>query len=315
MLTWSTDALPPSQRFEYWREVRGRHLGGVTMDLDRDRRAAFEGRFWARPLGAALISEIHSTAYDVSRSPVDIERLASDSLRISCLISGSGWVETPIGGFSMPRHSLNTSYSDLPFAIAQRPDEPLRVRLLRIPLATHPLLQRHARDFHTASVEPGQPHGRLLHAAFFGLADKADRLTPSEAGEALEDIAQLVLLVRGLVRARTPESARALRAALRDVALAMIDSDFASQDLSPETAAARLGISVRQLHVLFEPTGLSFARTLQARRVAAARTMLARQSGLSVADIAFAAGFDSLPTFYRAFRQLDGGRPGDYRGI
>ena len=77
--------------------------------------------------------------------------------------------------------------------------------------------------------------------------------------------------------------------------------------------ARELGISLRQVHVLFEPTGQSFARTLTAMRLADASRMLVAQPARSVTDIAYRCGFDSIATFYRAFRAAYGMTPNDAR--
>jgi AraC-like DNA-binding protein len=67
------------------------------------------------------------------------------------------------------------------------------------------------------------------------------------------------------------------------------------------STAAALGISLRQLHMLFEPTGTSFARYVTQRRLQHCRAALTSPAARSVADIAFGWGFNSLATFYRAF--------------
>lgn len=45
------------------------------------------------------------------------------------------------------------------------------------------------------------------------------------------------------------------------------EQHLAEPDLKPGTAAVALGISLRQLHVLFEPTGISFAQYVTQRRL------------------------------------------------
>jgi AraC-like DNA-binding protein len=68
---------------------------------------------------------------------------------------------------------------------------------------------------------------------------------------------------------------------------------------------------VRHLHLLFEPTGTSFAQCVARRRLMQCRTALASATGAhrSVADIAFGWGFNSLATFYRAFEREFGMPP------
>jgi AraC-like DNA-binding protein len=71
---------------------------------------------------------------------------------------------------------------------------------------------------------------------------------------------------------------------------------------------------VRQLHLLFEPTGTSFAQYVLSRRLEECRAALMSPIGdRSVADVAFAWGFNSLATFYRTFHQAFGMTPGALR--
>jgi AraC-like DNA-binding protein len=84
--------------------------------------------------------------------------------------------------------------------------------------------------------------------------------------------------------------------------------------LTPEKAAAALKISVRHLHRIFEPSGMSFAQYVARRRLEECRAALVRPLGeRTIADVAFAWGFNSMPTFYRAFRQAFGAAPGELR--
>jgi AraC-like DNA-binding protein len=86
-------------------------------------------------------------------------------------------------------------------------------------------------------------------------------------------------------------------------------------DLTAARVAAAMKISVRQLHLLFEPTGTSFAEHVLDRRLEECRAILEGPSSRarSVTDIAFAWGFNSLSSFYRAFGQRFGVSPGMVR--
>lgn len=282
------------------------------MDVERDRRGTFRGAFSSQPVGGALFSEIRSSAYDVTRTAADIERVSSDSLRISHLVAGPAWCETPAGRVYLGAGTLSTSYSDLPFAIKQRPVD-MHVRLLRIPLDGDPRLARLTRDYHTAVLTPDGRFARLLRAAFMTLAEEAAGLEAAEAESAVRHLGRLVLLSRGSVRAGEPESRAAVRDACLKAALRLIRNNLERQDLGVETLARALGISVRQMHVVFEPTGSTCQATITAMRIAEVRRQLLAAPDRSVTDIAFACGFDSLSTFYRAFRRVDDTTPGDYR--
>jgi AraC-like DNA-binding protein len=67
---------------------------------------------------------------------------------------------------------------------------------------------------------------------------------------------------------------------------------------------------VRQLYLLFEPSGESFARYVTRRRLEECRAAL-MNPGRSCTDIALAWGFNSMPSFHRNFRQAFGASAGE----
>ena len=78
---------------------------------------------------------------------------------------------------------------------------------------------------------------------------------------------------------------------------------------------ARLGITVRYVHHLLEPTGRTFSEHVLDRRLARAIELL-RDTGHwqhKIADIAFEVGFKDLSYFNRVFRRKYGGTPTDVR--
>jgi len=113
--------------------------------------------------------------------------------------------------------------------------------------------------------------------------------------------------------AAVAEQAVAVGAARLIEARRHIDQHLADPDLSPASVAAALRISVRALHLLFEPCSTSFARTVLRRRLEQCRSALLNDLDRPVTDIAFAWGFSSLSGFYRAFRAEFGMPPGDLR--
>jgi AraC-like DNA-binding protein len=102
----------------------------------------------------------------------------------------------------------------------------------------------------------------------------------------------------------------ALRTMRLDRIRAHIDAQLADTELSAHAAARALGMSVRSLHLALAPTGESFGELVQRRRLAACHTLLRRpNNAATIADIAYACGFNSLSSFYRAFRRVYGACP------
>jgi len=114
------------------------------------------------------------------------------------------------------------------------------------------------------------------------------------------------------VRSLSPRPARgeALRRLRRQRIIAYIYQNLADPDLCAAGAARTLGLSVRGLHLALAPECESFNLLVQRRRLAACLALLRRPDrGDRIADIAFACGFNSLSSFYRAFHRCFGACP------
>jgi len=312
MLNFSTDDLRPQDRFDHWCEVRGKSLFGVTIELEREKRNGFQGRFSAVTIGSAVLAEMTASSYRVSRTPSDIARVSSDSLSIGFQIRGPGHMDIGRGRVHRIREGdFTVSHSDQPFAGTPERSDGFHFRTLKIPLAGDIALGARARDLAPGPLDGNAKLTRLIAAMFTALTDRREPVTSPE--DDVQHIARLALLARQRLSWGFPESRAALRAGHLHAARAIMRRDLHRPDLTPATIAAELGISLRQVHVLFEPTGLSFARTLTAMRLAKARAFLERSPSRQTADIAYACGFDSIATFYRVFRATYGMTPSDMR--
>jgi AraC-like DNA-binding protein len=312
MISFSTDDIRPQDRFDHWCEVRGKNLFGVTIELERDRRADFQGRFSAVAIGNAVVAEMTASSYRVGRTPADIARVTSDSLSIGYQIRGPGHVDIGRGRVHRIREGdFTVSHSEQPFMGTPERTDGFHFRTLKIPLAGDVVLGARAHDITPGTLAPDEGLTRLIAAMFRALTERPDQT--AAAPEDVEHIARLAMLARQRLPLGLPESRAALRAGYLHAARAIMKRNLHRADLTPAIVAAELAISLRQVHVLFEPTGSSFARTLTAMRLKEARRRLETMPARSVADIAYACGFDSIATFYRVFRSTFGMTPGDVR--
>src|ERR1700752_1524399 len=97
MLSFTTDDLPPQDRFDHWCEVRARNLFGVTISLKPPEGLNFGGRFPAVPAGGAILSKMQASPYLVSRTTSDVSRASSDSLCIYQQTGGASWFDNKTG--------------------------------------------------------------------------------------------------------------------------------------------------------------------------------------------------------------------------
>lgn len=309
----STDELPAADRFAQWREERARSIFGVTVELDPARRLSFHGRMDALAVGSSTLVEMHSASYAVTRTEADIERTPGDSLCIYQQLDGSSWFSAGPREFVVASGGVATSHSDLAYVTAPVDEGGFHLRLLKIPYARFRHLAEKPMTLWAAPLEPSPGVNALLAAVFDAFVKEARALDGASANAAIETLAQLALIARGQADRRTPEG----RAACRDGALMAarkyIDRHIRKPDLTAEKVASALGISVRQLHLLFEPSGTSFAHYVRAARLAHAHRLLILSPQVTITEVAYASGWDSLATFHRVFRLAYGMSPGELR--
>ena len=121
----------------------------------------------------------------------------------------------------------------------------------------------------------------------------------------------LVLLGRVLERMELQKKPAPLSEDLLQRLLIYLDEHF-REPLNLDSIAAQLGVSRYQISRCFsQQIGCNFNSYLNALRTSCAAGLL-RHGGISIAEAGYASGFDSLSTFYRAFKQDRGISPKAY---
>ena len=164
----------------------------------------------------------------------------------------------------------------------------------------------------TLLARPAKSGLRALAISYLdGVGELLGSLSDAEAGQAADIFRQLV----GVAGAAAASDETDVPGADRlERIKRYVDLHLTEMDLTPAKVAKALCISVRSLHLAFEPTGTSFAEHVTRRRLQECRTALERPGPVrSVTDVAFAWGFANLATFYRAFRREFGVAPGGVR--
>jgi AraC-like DNA-binding protein len=158
-----------------------------------------------------------------------------------------------------------------------------------------------------------QPGITALFSSYFtAVMEQAPHLTGAAADTAMQTLMQLAAAVRDVAPAEE-EPNGGMRARRVEAVRQFVEDNLHRADLTPARAARALGMSVRQLHLLFEPSDTSFSRYMLARRLERARSLLGQHPNRSVLDIMLACGIESSTVFYRGFRKVYGKNPTDYR--
>lgn len=289
--------------------VRG-HEGfmKLNMDLDFINRSADGRRFSvvAKSLGEVGFGHIDGTPSSFMRRT---EHFADGRDLISLSISGGGRFR--VEGMRGPDryghhgavvlesrrtstlHSLDDSHA-WTICMERAPLEPLLAGM------TDPI-QRCLAD--------SNPGVRLLEGYLASLFTLEQDCDPTLSTLHIRDLVLCALGVRGDALALVRE--RGVQAARQNAVLAAIGQRAGEAGLDPARIAAGLGMSVRYLHKLLEPTGRSFAQHLIARRLDCAATMLRNEdcAHLKIGEIAAQAGFADISHFNRSFRRAFGDTP------
>jgi AraC-like DNA-binding protein len=309
---YSTDDLPTGEREPYWREVWSKLVFSVIHD-DRPDPGTFHAQIDALIAGRFTVLDV-DTGHRTSRRTG--REIARDNKETLYLLRPRCGFHSRIGPTATSAYDFQFAPGDIGIASSEwRFDATsgccISFDMLLIPEeALSPLLA----GGHLARpwvVPSGSPIGSLLGATFDATKARLPHLSAELGDAVLNNLCGLVALACGASEEGQWHGPRSVRVAHLERVKRYIEQHLADPDLSPASTAAALGISPDYLHHMLEPTGVSFARYVQRRRLLKCRDTFGSVAGggRSVADVAFGWGFNSLATFYRAFAREFGTSP------
>ena len=315
---FSTDDVPPRDRETFWLDFVAEHVKSLSFN-DRPDPATFRARLDALVAGRFTLYDFQSSHRMGGRTAADVRRDNSDNFSLHRVLGEE--VYTATTRRTRPEE-LRLGSSDFCLSSSEWPcqgtmKDGMSVRGLIIPRRVLSPLLIGGRLTGPVAIPAGSSLGSLLGAAFDAASAQVPLLSAELGDSVLENLCGLVALACGTSEEGRVSGQDSLRAARLEAAKRHIDQHLTEPGLTPANTAAALGISVRQLHLLFEPTGISFGQYVAQRRLLQCRAALASPTnvGRSVVDIAFGWGFNSLATFYRAFEREFGMPPAAMRGM
>jgi AraC-like DNA-binding protein len=315
---FSTYDLPPRDREEFWLDFVSKHVISVTPG-ERPDPAAFRARLDAQAAGRFTLFDLQTSHQINGRTTADVSRDNLDKFNLRRVSREQIYSVSPTRGRT---EEIRLYPGDFCLTSVGWPNQSamrggVSFSALLIPREVLSPLLPGGRLTRPIPVRAGSPIGSLLGSAFEAAAAQAPLLLPDLGDAVLQNLCGLVALACGASEEGQWSGQSSLRAARLESAKRHIEQHLAEPGLTPASTAAALGISVRHLHLLFEPTGTSFAQHVARRRLLQCRAALASPigTGRSVADIAFGWGFNSLATFYRAFLREFGVSPAALRTV
>lgn len=311
-MQWSTYDIPQHDRFDFWRESICAAFDPMSPELAASERGGFSGEIGAWALGEAVLMEIRATGHVTGRSPQDIAHGNHDLIYLYRQ-RAAAWFDMLDGtGFATGKGAVVIGHADRAFGTGVMPGHDFDHVVLKLPRRLLEPMLAGSQDIATTVISAERGIGALLASYFDSFIAEAPALAADEARVALDCLGSLAASAYGAIRP-DHDPRTALRLARLAQARRVIEHCLDGAALSPDFVARAVGISVRALHRLFEPTGTTFSRHVQRRRLDLACRRLAHTPHETVLQIALDCGFGSLATFYRAFSEAHGVSPAAYR--
>ena len=310
-MNWRSDAIPARDQFSSWRETCCQHVYAITPE--REAQGAFRGAIEARRLGGLDVIDLQCEGHRVSRRAEDIRHAPSETYYVYCQVGEAAWFMQEERHVLALRGDIVIADPNVPFSTGASGDFDFRIwRVPRRSLDAYLALPGHLPMVH---LPFDSAECSLVASCLGALASQGGRIDPRIVEPVADNLVRLVAMAAGIAPELRDAGRQAVRAAALQRVIRYAEKHYADPELSPARAANALGISVRKLHMLFGQTGQSFGEWLLRKRLEEARRLLASPAtaGRPISDIALAAGFNDLSTFYRAFRAAWGTTPGDFR--
>lgn len=311
----STEYVPTKEGFAYWRE----QICDIFVQLEATQLTnnAFNGKIELGNMGNVNISIVTSDPHHVVRTKQQIAKASEDFFLVSLQTIGEGYVKQDQRTAKLVPGDFALYDSTRPYVLHF--DQHFQQIVFQFPRAI--LLSRFGQAEQTTAVSlsgSDQPiHStlssflRAISVSYFYF----DTETNSRMVETAMDLLATSLKMQSGDKINEFTSTRSTANIHLIRARSFITASLTNPDLTPELIASTQGISTRYLHKLFQAEGTSVATHIRNHRLEQCRRDMrdARQSHLSVTDIAFKWGFNNAAHFSRIFKKQYNISPTDYR--
>ena len=293
------------QRAGTWDRAVRSTFPGLSVTLSDPRPP--EGMIERVDVGAGEIFAIESGPADVLH---EAQRCRTDQAHVSVMVLSRGSIRVAQAGRTIALAAGDMVLLDESKTFRLVGEESSRMQFLRIPraaaLGRYPLIEKLL-----VTVLPGEAPGTaMLAETLLRFSQEAHRLGESQRRAMMNAIVQMLGVAEPFCELPASSDWRVRRA------LDFIELNLSVAGLTAEIVAQDQHISRRRLDQLMqESCGQSIAGYLWSRRLeqAAADLRDPLKIKLSVAQIAFANGFEDAAHFTRAFKKRFGSTPGQWR--
>jgi AraC-like DNA-binding protein len=310
-MRFSSAVLPERDRAAMWREVFGRQL--LRLDIELLPGVLFHGDLTVYPLnGVGIVSA--SICGTCERRTRELITDGNDAIGLAVNLSGP-LISSHCG------YEVTLGEGDAVLASCAEPATFIRASAGRsiglvVPRATLAPLVPNFEDTFGRPIPRGSDALKLLASYIAAVVSNEATATPELRLLAATHIHDLVALTIGATRdAVAVAEGRGASAARLGAIKADIIINLGRGDLSIGMMSTRHRLGPRYIQRLFEHEGTSFTEFVLDRRLARAHRLLTDQrlADRPISMIAFEVGFGDLSYFNRTFRRRYGATPTDVR--
>lgn len=308
MRAWSTDAVVPAQRLDYW--VGAICEAFLEMDCSSREAPSFGGSLQSLPVDTIAVNQVMASTQDVYRTRHSIARSNYNHFYLITQLY-SGW-HVRQGG-----HVAQLRPGDAVLVDAEQPYElhfPHGVACLSVQLPRtwvgQWLAQPQSRLPRTVARDSGW--GQTLSALSLQLG-REPALAAAMPAHLLSD--HLGALLSAALEPQWPGDGGAASRSVYERVCTLLRAQLDEPGLQAAPLALQAGISVRTLHRAFAAQGATFAGTLRKLRLDQAAHLLAqpRLAHVAIGELGRRCGFADASHFVREFQRAYGTTPARWR--
>ncbi|MER7840696.1 helix-turn-helix domain-containing protein [Streptomyces sp. NPDC096040] len=296
----------PGDRLAAWQRALSETFVDLEVTVGRGR--PWTGELTAERLGALQIAVEESGPGTVLRSARSVATDPRTHILVRRQLAGTALLLQDGRTAELRPGRLAFHDARRPFRIVL--PERQRARILMVPRALLRLEERHLRALTATVVDEAEGGAAaLLLPLLDGLVDEVTRATPARREQLARTAVDILATVALDQAGRQPEPA------LWERITASVRARLGEPGLTPQDIADQHAISLRYLHRLFQRHGTTVGAWVRTRRLESAREELAEPGAAhrSIAAVAARWGFTTPSHFSRAFRDLYGMSPAQWR--
>jgi AraC family transcriptional activator of tynA and feaB len=301
MVVITAEALPPRDRFEYWREVLSRQF--VNLRLEREGTSQFHCEIEAKTIDGLVAMQslcsggtAHLTDAEIADSPVS---------RYVVNVHLGGPAAVCVGEETTALAPGDIFFTDTLREYAFGGEQLFKCMAVMVPKEWIDARVPRPDLIHGSIVRRDNALARMLTGYLRSGFEMAEDLTTESASLFAAHSVELLARALGGAQSGEPAPSIAMRDALFVRACRIIAVKCGDPRLAPERIASELGISARSLHRIFAERRETVMKHVFAERVSRAAKLLAAPEARhrSITEIAFACGFNDSAHFSRAFAE------------